>query len=73
MKFSTRRVRLSKGMNGDGIKQTTLRINPDVARALRAPKREVLAEIEDYLGAVDHYERPAYHQDSSTRLYLTQA
>src|SRR5256712_11955663 len=40
--------RLGKGKNGGG-KQTTLRINPEVARALRGSEREVLNEIDEYL------------------------
>ncbi|HEV2914148.1 MAG TPA: Rne/Rng family ribonuclease [Pyrinomonadaceae bacterium] len=55
--------RLSRGMNGDGIKQTTLRINPEVARALHGPERDVLVEIEDYLGAVDITSDPHVHQE----------
>jgi ribonuclease G len=55
--------RLSRGMNGDGIKQTTLRVNPEVARALRGPERDVLAEIEDYLGAVDITSDVLIHQE----------
>ena len=55
--------RLSRGMNGDGIKQTTLRINPEVARALRSTERDVLTEIEDYLGAVDITSDERVHQE----------
>jgi ribonuclease G len=55
--------RLSRGMNGDGIKQTTLRVNPEVARALRGPERDVLTEIEDYLGAVDITSDVLIHQE----------
>jgi ribonuclease G len=55
--------RLSRGMNGEGIKQTTLRINPEVARALRGPERDVLVEIEDYLGAVDITSDVLIHQE----------
>ncbi|HEY0404403.1 MAG TPA: Rne/Rng family ribonuclease [Pyrinomonadaceae bacterium] len=55
--------RLSRGMNGDGVKQTTLRINPEVARTLRGPERDVLIEIEDYLGAVDITSDPQIHQE----------
>jgi ribonuclease G len=55
--------RLSRGMNGDGIKQTTLRINPEVARALRSTERDVLAEIEAYLGAVDITSDERVHQE----------
>ncbi|HEX8494435.1 MAG TPA: Rne/Rng family ribonuclease [Pyrinomonadaceae bacterium] len=55
--------RLARGMNGDGVKQTTLRINPEVARTLRGPERDVLTEIEDYLGAVDITSDPQIHQE----------
>jgi ribonuclease G len=55
--------RLSRGMNGDGIKQTTLRINPEVARALRSTENDVLAEIEAYLGAVDITSDERVHQE----------
>jgi ribonuclease G len=55
--------RLSRGMNGDGIKQTTLRINPEVARALRSTESDVLAEIEAYLGAVDITSDERVHQE----------
>jgi Ribonuclease G/E len=55
--------RLSRGMNGDGIKQTTLRINPEVARALRSTESDVLTEIEDYLGAVDITSDERVHQE----------
>jgi ribonuclease G len=55
--------RLGRGMEGDGVKQTTLRLNPEVARALRSTERDVLAEIEDYLGAVDITSDPRVHQE----------
>jgi len=55
--------RLSKGMGDDGIKQTMLRINPEVARALRSTERDVLTEIEDYLGAVDITSDAHIHQE----------
>ena len=55
--------RLSRGLDGDGIKQTTLRINPEVARALRSTESDVLTEIEDYLGAVDITADPQVHQE----------
>ncbi|MDQ5845280.1 MAG: Rne/Rng family ribonuclease [Acidobacteriota bacterium] len=55
---------LGKAMNG-GRKnqQATLRIHPEVARALRGPERDVLNEIEEYLGAVDITSDPAVHQE----------
>ena len=56
--------RLAKGMNGDrDNKQVTLRINPDVAKALRSSERDVMLEIEDYLGPVDISSDPAIHQE----------
>ncbi|MCA1603694.1 MAG: ribonuclease E/G, partial [Acidobacteria bacterium] len=56
--------RLGKAMNGDKAnKQATLRINPEVARALRGPERDVLNEIEEYLGPVDINSDPRVHQE----------
>jgi ribonuclease G len=55
--------RLSRSIDGEGIKQTTLRINPEVARALRTTERDVLMEIEDYLGAVDITSDEHIHQE----------
>jgi ribonuclease G len=55
--------RLGKGLSDAGVKQTTLRINPEVARALRSTERDVLVEIEDYLGAVDITSDPQIHQE----------
>jgi ribonuclease G len=55
--------RLARGMNGDGIKQTTIRVNPEIARALRSTERDVLVEIEDYLGAVDITSDEHIHQE----------
>ena len=43
--------RLSK--HQEDVRQTTLRVHPDVAKALRSSERNVLEEIEAYLGAVD--------------------
>ncbi|MDQ3584819.1 MAG: Rne/Rng family ribonuclease [Acidobacteriota bacterium] len=54
---------LSRSLNGDSIKQTTLRLNPEVARALRSTERDVLTEIEDYLGAVDITSDENVHQE----------
>ena len=48
---------------GDGSRQAMLRVNPEVARALRGPERDVLNEIEDYLGAVDVTSDPRVHQE----------
>lgn len=56
--------RLAKGMNGDRKnKQTLLRVNPEVARALRGPERDILNEIEEYLGSVDVNSDSAIHQE----------
>jgi ribonuclease G len=55
--------RLAKSIGGDGTKQTTLRIHPDVAKALRSSERDVLNEIEEYLGPVDINSDPAIHQE----------
>jgi ribonuclease G len=55
--------RLARGMNGEGVKQTTLRVNPEVARALRSTEGDVLSEIEDYLGAVDITSDTRVHQE----------
>jgi Rne/Rng family ribonuclease len=56
--------RLGKSMNGEkGNKQTTLRLNPEVARVLRGPERDVLNEIEEYLGPVDINSDPTIHQE----------
>lgn len=56
--------RLGKAMNGDKAnKQATLRINPEVARALRGPERDVWNEIEEYLGPVDINSDPTVHQE----------
>jgi ribonuclease G len=55
--------RLGKGLADAGVKQTTLRINPEVARAMRSTERDVLTEIEDYLGAVDITSDPQIHQE----------
>jgi ribonuclease G len=56
--------RLGKHMNGGrDSKQTTLRVNPEVARALRGPERDVLNEIEEYLGPVDINSDATIHQE----------
>ncbi|HEX5884507.1 MAG TPA: Rne/Rng family ribonuclease, partial [Pyrinomonadaceae bacterium] len=56
--------RLAKGINGDkDNKQVTLRINPDVAKALRSSERDVMIEIEDYLGPIDITSDPGIHQE----------
>jgi len=55
--------RLSRENAGDGSRQAMLRVNPEIARALRASERDVLNEIEDYLGAVDLSSDPRVHQE----------
>lgn len=56
--------RLAKSLNGDADnKQVTLRINPDVAKALRTSERDVMIEIEDYLGPIDITSDPTIHQE----------
>jgi ribonuclease G len=56
--------RLAKNLNGDSDnKQVMLRINPDVAKALRSTERDVLGEIEDYLGPIDITSDPTIHQE----------
>lgn len=52
---------LAKEMKG--AKQTMLRINPEVARTLRDSERDVLTEIEDYLGPVDITSDATVHQE----------
>jgi len=53
--------RLSKQM--DDYKQVTLRVHPEIAKALRTTERDVLHEIEDYLGSVDLTADAAVHQE----------
>ncbi len=56
--------RLGKHMNGNRTnKQATLRVNPEVAKALRGTERDVLNEIEEYLGPVDINSDQAIHQE----------
>ena len=43
--------RLARTIND--VRQTTLRVHPDVAKSLHESERMVLQEIEDYLGSVD--------------------
>ena len=56
----TEAARLGKHM--DDVKQTTLRIHPEVAKALRGQEREVLNEIEAHLGNVDLTADATIHQ-----------
>ncbi len=37
----------------DDVRQTTLRVHPDVARAMREDENQILEEIEAYLGNID--------------------
>jgi len=48
---------------GDDARQAMLRVNPEVAKALRGPEREVLNEIEDYLGSLDINSDPLIFQE----------
>lgn len=52
--------RVSKQL--DDVRQTTLRVHPDVAKALRSSERAVLEEIEAYIGNVDLAADPTIHQ-----------
>ena len=53
--------RLGKGM--EDVRQTTLRVNPEVAKALRSSERVVLDEMEDYLGIIDLTSDASVHQE----------
>ena len=53
--------RLSRHL--DDVRQTTLRVHPDVAKALRTTEREVFAELEEYLGSVDMTADKTIHQE----------
>jgi ribonuclease G len=46
-----------------GSRQAMLRVNPEVAKALRGTERDVLTEIEDYLGSVDINSDPRIFQE----------
>jgi ribonuclease G len=52
--------RLSK--NIEDVRHTTLRVHPDVAKALRNSERPVLDEIEAYLGNIDINSDRSVHQ-----------
>ena len=52
--------RLSK--NVEDVRRTTLRVHPDVATALRNSEREVMDEIEAYLGNIDISSDKSVHQ-----------
>jgi ribonuclease G len=47
----------------DGSRQAMLRVNPEVAKALRGSERDVLNEIEDYLGSLDINSDPLIIQE----------
>ena len=47
----------------EDVRQTTLRVHPEVVKALRSSERPVLEEIEAYLGSVDLTADPAIHQE----------
>ncbi len=53
--------RLSKSV--DDVRQTTLRVHPDVAKALNESENQVLEEIEAYLGNVDITGDKSVHQE----------
>ena len=55
--------RLSREGEGNDSRTAMLRVNPEVARALRGPERDVLNEIEDYLGNVDVTSDGTIHQE----------
>lgn len=46
----------------EDVRQTTLRVHPDVAKALRSSERSVLEEIEAHLGFIDVTADPHIHQ-----------
>jgi ribonuclease G len=52
--------RLSR--NVEDVRQTTLRVHPDVAKSLTSSERAVLDEIEAYLGSVDVTADRSIHQ-----------
>lgn len=53
--------RISKGLSD--VRETTLRVHPEVAKVLRADERLVLDEIEAYLGPVDITGDKSLHQE----------
>jgi len=55
--------RLSREGEGDGSRNAMLRVSPEVARALHGQERDVLNEIEDYLGNVDVTSDATIHQE----------
>jgi len=53
--------RLAKHL--EDAKQFTLRVHPDVAKTLRNEEKEVLKEIEDYLGPIDLVSDATIHRE----------
>ena len=53
--------RLAKSVND--VRQTTLRVHPDVAKALNEAERQVFEEIEEHLGNVDITGDKSIHQE----------
>jgi ribonuclease G len=51
------------GRQDDTARQAMLRVSPEVAKALRGPERDVLNEIEDYLGSLDINSDPLIFQE----------
>jgi ribonuclease G len=47
----------------EDVRQTTLRVHPEVVKALRGSERTVLEEVEAYLGSVDLTADPTIHQE----------
>ena len=52
--------RLTKSV--EDVRHTTLRVHPDVAKAFRSTEREVLDEVEAYLGHIDLASDKSIHQ-----------
>jgi hypothetical protein len=50
-------------MRDEHARQPTLRVHPEVARALRSTERDIFDEVEDYLGAVDLTSDQHLHQE----------
>ena len=55
--------RMAREAEGDASRQAMLRVNPEVAKALRGSERDVLNEIEDYLGSLDINSDPLILQE----------
>ncbi len=52
---------LSRGL--EDVRQTTLRVNPEIAKAMYGAEKQVFEEMEAYLGTVDITSDPAVHQE----------